>query len=219
MGSGRIGLAAAGAGLLIAGWALLAWRSRGEEIERLKRELELARRKAPPSVSTEPPPQVPATVPGRPSDPVPEPAAPSTSKPAPLPLPAEAAFAKARLLDPSRPAAERVSGLRVLRFTAPGERTPEVVAAMVDLMDRTEDGELRREIVRNLRGVADTRLRAALVMRVEKDEHAGVREEAAESLMPLAAPDAEVRAALERVSKLDPDERVKRRASRSLGSR
>lgn len=217
MMSGRIGLAAAGAGLLVAGGALLAWRSRGEEIGRLQRELELARRRPVPAAPAEPSP--PAQDPERPPVAAPEAAAAPALKAAPAAPPPEAAFAKARLLDPSKTAAERVSGLRVLRFTAPGERTPEVAASMVELMDRTEDGELRREIVRNLRGVVDTRLRAALLLRVEKDEHAGVREEAAESLMPLAAVDAEVRAALERVSKLDPDERVRRRAAKSLGVR
>ena len=125
---------------------------------------------------------------------------------------------KARILDTALTAEQRLAALRTLRFSSPLERTAEVVESMLALLEASGEADVRADICRQLDKVTDPRFQAALLFRVMRDPSAKVREEAAESLGPMAG-DPAVKAALEQAAAGDADERVRRQAERSLKGR
>ncbi len=207
--------------------ALFALRSSIAESERLRLQLSrIERVKTAAPVVADPVPAVPAPAPA-PGDPalrervavLERELAEARTPAAPAPVPIDRApVLKARILDTALTPGQRLAALRTLRFSAPLERTAEVVESMLLLMEASADAEVRADICRQLDKVTDPRFQAALLFRVQRDPSPKVREEAAESLGPLAG-DPAVKLALEQAAAGDADEAVRRQAERSLKSR
>jgi len=86
---------------------------------------------------------------------------------------------------------------------------------MIALVHRSEDGDVRADVWRQMDGVVDPLLATALLDTLANDPYAQAREEAAESLAPFL-PDAGVESALRAAAQYDEDEDVRAQASSSL---
>lgn len=127
--------------------------------------------------------------------------------------------AKTAALDLRADEEERLDGLRALRGRrledGSDARDDDVVLAMVDLAETSEDPEVRADVYRQMSGCTNPHLRAPLLRALDQDANAEVREEAAETLEDFL-PDAEVLAALQRALASDPSPRVKAQAAESM---
>jgi len=113
---------------------------------------------------------------------------------------------------------EMLSALRELRFDELEDGTDArlpVLNEMIALVHRSEDGDVRADVWRQMDGVVDPLLATALLDTLANDPYAQAREEAAESLAPFL-PDAGVESALRAAAQYDEDEDVRAQASSSL---
>jgi hypothetical protein len=114
----------------------------------------------------------------------------------PEPMPKDVPALQARALNPTLSPRERVNALSQLRSAGPDARGPDVVHAMVELLQCSGDDRIRADICRHLKGVESVRLKRQLLVSVHTDPTSKVREEAAETLGPMKD-DPLVRQALE----------------------
>ncbi len=226
--------------LAIAGvWQLLDRRALGRDRERLERDLARERRRVavpPPEAPPAPPLPLPPE-PARPPEPERPPAAPPTreaalqafqdalaalqrfpdpEEPAPAPkLPPDIPALQAQALNPTLNARLRVDALSKLRSAGGDARSPDVVHAMVQLLQTSGDDRIRVDICRHLKGVQSDILKRQLLTSVGSDPVSKVREEAAESLGPMNQ-DPLVRQALEEAVQKDVSDRVRAQARDAL---
>jgi hypothetical protein len=136
--------------------------------------------------------------------------------------PQEIARLQSVAADPSKLPYERVQALLGLRMSEiggqPGGRSREVVAAMVQLLEASDDPKIRADICRHLHRAVPPEFKDPLMRRMQLDAEAKVREEAAETLGPLKG-DPSVKAALEHAAQNDPDLKVRAQALQSLSDR
>lgn len=113
---------------------------------------------------------------------------------------------------------EMLDALRELRFQRLADGTDArlpVMDEMIALAQRSENGDVRADVWRQMDGVVDPAFATALLDALANDPHAKAREEAAESLSPFL-PDPGVESALRAAAEFDEDEGVRAQALRSL---
>lgn len=127
--------------------------------------------------------------------------------------------AKTAALDLAASEEKRLEALRSLRGRkledGSDARDDDVVLAMVDLAETSEDPDVRADVYRQMSGCSNPHLRGPLLRSLEYDDNARVREEAAETLEDFL-PDDEVLAALQRALVSDPAPGVKAQAAESI---
>jgi RNA polymerase sigma factor (sigma-70 family) len=109
--------------------------------------------------------------------------------------------------------AERLAALSALRTA--DARGADVVQAMLQLVQASDDPAIRADIFRQLSGVQDANLRPQLVTSLLNDANAKVREEAAETLEGFLD-DPEALAALQHAAQNDPDDDVREQAGKTI---
>lgn len=123
-------------------------------------------------------------------------------------------------LDPQSPTRDRVIAAGELfnidlRSGTKGLRTPEIVDALIDLLELEPDAEVRRMICFNTLGATESAHEVVLMRVLQQDESEAVRAQAADALQE-GLDDPHVRAALELASESDPSELVRATAAEML---
>lgn len=108
--------------------------------------------------------------------------------------------------------------LRGRRLADGSDARVPILHDVIRLAQTSPHGELREDVWRQLDGVTEPILLAALLDALAHDAHAGAREEAAESLAPFL-PGTTVESALRLAAEHDPDSGVRKQASDSLSGR
>lgn len=113
---------------------------------------------------------------------------------------------------------EKIRALRALRGNQDefgDARNRDVVLSMIDLVETSEDPDVRADIYRQLSGVTEPDLKRPLLYSLANDSSAEVREEAAETLEDYL-PDSEVLAALRYAADNDQSKDVREQARESM---
>lgn len=116
---------------------------------------------------------------------------------------------------------ERLAALQALRskmVDGRDARTSDVVLAMLDLAERSQDENTRNDVYRNLHGVNDNALRDSMLRALASDPSAKVRERAARDIDTFLA-DALVQSALRGAADNDADASVRSAALKTLASK
>ena len=113
---------------------------------------------------------------------------------------------------------EKLKALRALRGNQDefgDARNRDVVLSMIDLVETSDDPEVRADVYRQLSGVTEPDLKRPLLNSLANDPNAEVREEAAETLEDFL-PDPEVLAALSYAAENDASKDVREQARESM---
>ncbi len=121
---------------------------------------------------------------------------------------------KQQVLNPNASEADRLQALRILRRN--DERSPEVVASMIQMASTTESPRVRADIFRQMEGVEDPAFGQTLLQFAANDPNAMVREEAVESMEAFVS-DPRYLEALTLIAEQDASDEVRVEAYEVLG--
>ena len=124
-------------------------------------------------------------------------------------------------MDPRASDAAKIAALKALRGQQIGgqdARSHEVVLALIELVNRSDDPNARTDVYRNLHGVDDPTLRESMLRSLSSDPSPMVREQAAKDIDTFLA-DPSVAAALRSAAESDPDLKVRTHAAETLGNK
>ncbi len=125
----------------------------------------------------------------------------------------EALEARSVVFNPNAPPLRRVDSLKdLVRAKA---ATPEVIAAVVPLLQNSQDAGIRIRLCEVLAGKRSDSLKTVLVARLQTDPHPQVRKRAAQALVPLRS-EQDVEVALEQAAVGDPETTVRETIQRAL---
>jgi hypothetical protein len=123
--------------------------------------------------------------------------------------------------DPSATEQEKLAALKALRgqkLDGKDAISPEVVLAMLDLAERSQDERSRVDAYRNLHGVKDPALRDSMLRSLAGDPSAKVREKVAQDIDTFL-PDVTVEGALRQAAEGDSDAGVRAAAQKTLAEK